>query len=215
MKYKAVIFDFDGTLADTSPGILNCVRYTQKIMGLPEISQSMMYSHIGPPMAESYHRNFGLEGAELERAVSLHKEYAVTQGYKELKFYDGITELLDELKEKKIYTAVATLKAQDTAVKILSYFNITEKFDNISGTDISAPKTKAQLLLDCLDKAGAAAAEAVLIGDSSYDAEGAAEAGIDFIGVTYGFGFKTEEDVRRYPDATAADTVLKLKELLF
>ena len=74
MKYKLVIFDLDGTLADTSPGILNSIRYTQKKMNLPEISLEKMYSHIGPPMAESYNRNFGLTGDKLQQAINYHKE---------------------------------------------------------------------------------------------------------------------------------------------
>ena len=83
-KYKLVIFDMDGTLADTSPGILNSIRYTIKQMGLNEISLEQMYSHVGPPMEESYNRNFGLTGDSLKQAVSYHKEYAIQKGFKEL-----------------------------------------------------------------------------------------------------------------------------------
>lgn len=61
-KYKLVIFDMDGTIADTSPGIFNSIRYTEEKMGLPEINYEQMYSHVGPPMEESYNRNFGLTG---------------------------------------------------------------------------------------------------------------------------------------------------------
>lgn len=214
MKYEAIIFDFDGTLADTSPGILNCVRYTQKTMGLPEISESNMYSHIGPPMEESYNRNFGLKGDELAKAVSLHKQYAVNKGYKELKLYDGIRELLDKLKDNGIYTAIATLKAQDTVLKILNYFHMMDRFDNVFGVDIAAPKNKAQLLQDCLERSGKNADGTVLVGDSRYDAEGAAKAGIDFIGVTYGFGFRTKEEVYKYTTVGAVDSVKELEKYI-
>lgn len=67
--YKAVIFDLDGTLADTSPGILNIIRYTQKMMDLSEITLEKMYSHVRPPMEESYGRNFGLTGDRLQQAI--------------------------------------------------------------------------------------------------------------------------------------------------
>ena len=53
-NYKLIIFDLDGTLADTSPGILNSIRYARKMMNLPEITLEQMYSHVGPPMEESY-----------------------------------------------------------------------------------------------------------------------------------------------------------------
>ena len=65
-KYKTIIFDLDGTLADTSEGIYNCIRYAQKMMKLPLITDAQMRSHIGPPMHESYERNFHRSGADLE-----------------------------------------------------------------------------------------------------------------------------------------------------
>ena len=153
MKYKLAIFDLDGTLAYTSPGILNSIRYTQKKMNLPKISLEKMYTHIGPPMAESYNRNFGLTGEALQQAVTFHKEYAMKQGYKEIKLYDGISELLDLLKNKGIFTAVATLKAQSTTLKIFEHLGITNKFDIIKGVEAINPKTKAQLLEECIEEA--------------------------------------------------------------
>lgn len=214
-KYNLVIFDFDGTLADTSSGILNSIRYTQKMMNLPEISERQMYSHIGPPMAESYNRNFGLEGCELNRAVSFHKEYASLEGYKELKFYDGIDTLLDRLRANGVITAVATLKAQDTVVKILKYFKRINKFDIVAGVDITVPMTKEQLLGDCLEESGINADNAVFIGDSSYDAIGAENSKIDFIGVTYGFGFHNKEDVRQYKNIGCCKNTDEISKLLW
>ncbi len=200
-KYKLVIFDMDGTLADTSLGILNSIRYVQKKMNLPEITLEQMYSHVGPPMEESYNRNFGLIGNELKQAVELHKKYAVNYGYKEITWYDGISELLDKLQKTGYLTAIATLKAQSTVMKILDYFNMRSKFDIIIGTSPQAAMSKNQLVKYCLEKSGVPKKQAVLIGDSTYDAVGAREAEIDFIAVTYGFGFK--KDKVETPDSIA------------
>lgn len=87
-KYKLVIFDMDGTLADTSPGILNSVRYVQRQMNLPEITLEEMYSHVGPPMEESYNRNFGLTGSELKKRLSFIKN---TRLITAIKKYVGMT----------------------------------------------------------------------------------------------------------------------------
>lgn len=211
--YKAVLFDLDGTLADTSPGILNSIRYTQRMMGLPEITLEQMYSHVGPPMEESYNRNFGLTGAKLKQAVSYHKEYAVQNGYKELKFYDGIATLLDDLKLRGTKTAVATLKAHTTAVKIFDSFGMTDKFEVVKGTD-SIYTGKVQLVEYCLDKLGVTAENAVLVGDSSYDAIAAEEAGVDFIAVTYGFGFKDPKELSLYNCKEVCDSVSALSKYL-
>ena len=191
---QLVIFDMDGTLADTSEGIFNSIRYTQKMMDLPEITYEQMLSHVGPPMEESYHRNFGLTGEKLQQAVKFHKEYAMQKGYRKLKVYDGIIDLLNELRKNKIKTAVATLKAQSTAEKIADEY-FSDLFDIIVGADANAPKTKAQMLLECINKTQVKKENADLVGDSIYDANGAAEAEIDFIAVTYGFGFKSDEQI--------------------
>ena len=213
-EYKFVIFDLDGTLADTSAGVVNSVRYTQKKMELPEITREQLYSHVGPPMEESYNRNFGLTGEKLRQAVELHKEYAVTNGYRELTVYDGIYELLNGLRANDIKTGVATLKAQTTVEKIFAEYKLDKLFDVVTGTDSANPKSKAQLLQECLVAAGAEKAETVLIGDSSYDAIGAEQVGIDFIAVTYGFGFKSEEDVRKYDCVAVCEGVNALIKYL-
>lgn len=192
-KYKLAIFDFDGTIADTSEGIFNSIRYTQKMMGLPGITTEQMCSHVGPPIEESYKKNFGLIDEELKRAISFHKEYAVRQGYRELKLYDGIIETLSRLRDSGYKTALATLKAQDTVDKILDCFKIRDSFDFVVGSISSSSKT--ELVLKCIEKLGCSKTETVLTGDSEYDAIGALNAQVDFIAVTYGFGFKAESDV--------------------
>lgn len=212
--YKVVIFDLDGTLADTSEGIYNCIRYAQKMMGLPNISAEQMRSHIGPPMQESYARNFNLKGDDLGKAVSFHKEYALTKGLYEAEVYENIPELLQQLKAKGIKTCVATLKFEETARKMLDHLKISSCFDAICGTLSEIKLNKAQLLEKCLVLSQENRADALLIGDSSYDAIGAQEAGIDFLGVAYGFGFTSREDVDKYPNIGCAETVQEIYSLI-
>lgn len=213
-KYKLVIFDMDGTIADTSPGIFNSIRYTEEKMGLPEITLEQMYSHVGPPMEESYNRNFGLTGERLKQAVGYHKEYAIKKGFKELTLYDGIIQLIDDLRSNGIKTAVATLKAHDTILKIFESLNISDKFDMVIGVSPEKPLTKSELLDCCIEELGEKKSEAVLIGDSKYDAVGAMQSGIDFIAVTYGFGFTTKEDADEYANVCVCDSVEKLNSFL-
>ena len=213
-NYKLVIFDLDGTLANTSLGVINSVKYTQCKMGLPYLSEEKMYSYVGPPMEESYNRNFGLTGEKLKQAVKYHKEYALAKGYKELTLYDGVYELLVRLRAKNVKTAVATLKAQTTADKIFSEYKLDKLFDIVVGTDSATPKSKAQLLNDCIAATGEDKSDAVLVGDSVYDAIGAEQAGIAFIAVTYGFGFKSEDDLENLSHVAVCDDVVTLSDYL-
>ena len=82
------------------------------------------------------------------------------------------------------------------------------------GTHAAAPKTKAQLLEECIVKLQCTKARTVLIGDSKYDAEGALQAGIDFIAVTYGFGFKSEAGAAEYFPAAVCRTVEEIGSIL-
>lgn len=204
--YKTIIFDLDGTLADTSEGIYNCIRYAQEKMSLPPISSEQMRSHIGPPMHESYERNFHLTGSDLEKAIGYHKEYALTKGLFEASLYKGIPELLSLLKESGCKLAVATLKYEETAQKMLSFLNVAPYFDVICGALSDVKLTKAQLLEKCVDLCQGEKSTALLIGDSSYDALGAQEAGIDFLGVTYGFGFTNKQEVDEFPNVGCAES---------
>lgn len=205
-----VIFDLDGTLADTSEGILNSIRYVQKKMGLSEITMEQMFSHIGPPMEESYNRNFGLTGDRLRLAVTYHKEYAVNQGYKELRLYSGVEEFIRRLREMGVKTAVATLKAQSTADRIFECLGLSDSFDEVIGTDLSEPMTKAQMIVAVLERVGVSGHRSVLIGDSSYDAAGAAEAGVPFVAVTYGYGFKSDAEAQSFCPEKVCGSVQEL-----
>lgn len=212
-RFSTIIFDLDGTLADTSEGIYNCIRYAQAKMALPPITPEQMRSHIGPPMHESFERNFHLSGPDLEKAVGYYKEYALTKGLFEASLYEGIPELLSRLKERGCKIAVATLKYEETARKMLSFLNIAQCFDVICGTLSDVKLTKAQLLEKSIRCCEGTKETSLLVGDSSYDAVGAQEAGIGFLGVTYGFGFTSKREVDEYPNvgcAAAVEEVMKI-----
>lgn len=198
-KYDTIIWDLDGTLADTSEGIFNSIRYTQEKLKLPQISGEQMRSHIGPPVQESYARNFKLQGSGLEKAVQLHKEYATNKGLFEAQLYPNIAEVLTALNKKHFKQAVVTLKFEETAKKMLTYLNIASYFETIIGASANAHSSKGEMLKVCINTINSKNSNVLLIGDSAYDAIGAQEAGIDFLAVTYGFGFSNKKDVELYP----------------
>lgn len=212
---KLVIFDFDGTIADTSKSILGSIQYVQKQMGLPEISYEQKLSHIGPPMEESYARNFGLSGDLLEKAVSLHKEYAVKKGFLEVQIYSGIPELLQSLKANGRLVAVATLKNQTTVERIINHFELTDFFDFVKGTLPGKNTDKSALIKSCIKKFNAKESECIIVGDSIYDAVGAKELGVDFVGVTYGFGFRSQQEISVLKGAYSCNSATELQELIF
>lgn len=212
--YRTVIFDFDGTLADTSEGIFNCVRYAQKKLNLPDIDEKSYRSFIGPPIAKSYNRVFNLIGQERDLAVAHHKKYSLERGAYEVTLYDGIEDLLKKLNDQNIRIGIATLKYQETAEKILQHLNLNKYFDVIRGATGEKKETKSTILESCILALGAPKSGCVLVGDSVYDAVGADDVMIDFIAVTYGFGFLNKCDAFKQHAIFAADNVDELTKIL-
>lgn len=186
---KAVIFDMDGTLADTSSGIVNCYRFALSELGLPTpSSDDVLIGLIGGPLVNNFMKAFSLSEEEAIVATKIYRERYAKIGFSEAKLYPGMKNLLIQLKNQNYLIGIATLKAERFAVEMVNRFGISEYFDSICGV-VDSDISKSKLIAQCVDELGIEASDAVYIGDSENDANGARQNGIDFIAVTYGFGF--------------------------
>lgn len=215
MKYSTVIFDLDGTLLDTSEGIMVGASYTANKMGGPNLTITQQKSFIGPSPFYSFIRECGYNESEAREAVEIYRERYKEKGQFEAKHYEFIHELLVTLKEKEYKTAVATLKRDDLAKEILLNFELKSYFDSINGIDEMDTLSKADIIQMCLnDLQQNDLSEVVLIGDSIHDAVGAEHAGVDFIAVTYGYGFKSKEEVIDSKNVFIAENVKDIIKFL-
>lgn len=195
-KYRAVLFDLDGTLTDSGPGIISCVRKTIRHMNCPELPPGTLRRFIGPPTWISFRTFCGLSPEETQKAVGYFRGIYDAEGVFDNSVYAGIPELLDDLHGAGALLAVATSKPGSQACKVLDHFGLTRKFDDIAAADESDRESgKEKLIRSVLENEGVSPEEAAMIGDTKFDAAGARKAGVDFIGVLYGFG--TEEEMRR------------------
>lgn len=200
-RYKIVIFDVDGTLLDTSEGLLRSTTYTIKKLGYEMPPDNVLKSFVGPRIQDSFQRVYHLQGEELDRASAIFRKRYKEGDVLLARPYEGVYELLGGLRQKGIHMAVATNKRQDFTDQLMDKYGFTPYMDCVYGTDMEGMLKKADLIRMCMDSfSGFQKNEAVMIGDSSYDAMAAHEVGIDFIGVTYGFEFRTRDDVDRYPN---------------
>lgn len=191
-RYSLVIFDLDGTLLDTSEGIYKSVRYAETKMGFLPIDEQKLNLFIGPPPVEMYKKVYGVDDVTAQKAASYHREYSRTKAIYEAIPYKNIRFLLAKLYEKNYKLAVATLKQQEIAEKILEMYGMKKYFSIIVGMNAQETYTKSFLIELAIKKAGMNKAT-VMIGDTIYDEAGAREVGIDFISVSYGFGFSKAE----------------------
>lgn len=187
-KYELVLFDLDGTLLDTSPGIFNSVRFAEKQLGLMPVPDSRLREFVGPPPKTMYAQIYGLKEERAFLAAQKHREYSRTKAIYEAAVYPEIVQLLSELKSRGYKLGVTTLKSQEIAETILKYYELSNYFDVIIGMDARETLTKCRTIQLAISET-ASRGNVVLIGDSQYDYVGAQEAGVDFIGVLYGFGF--------------------------
>ena len=214
-SFKAAAFDLDGTILDTSEGVLGSVAYTVEQFGYPPLKDEVLRSFIGPPIFDSFERTFGISRERSEEMVDVFRERYLNWGLFRAVPYDGIFDLFRLLSEEGIKPAVATYKLEKYAAELMVHFGFDKYTDIIFGSDGANTFTKAEIIGRAVRAAGVSdPAQAVMIGDSDNDAIGAQGAGTAFLGVTYGFGFSSAEDVGRFPNIGTAGSVSEAAEIL-
>lgn len=194
MKYKNIIFDLDGTLLNTAEGVKEAVVYTTTKLGYRNLTEKELDSFIGPPVQTSLIHHFGCSKTEAQKGADLFRTYYKEKTLLKAVPYLGIFNLMESISGQGINTAVATYKREDYAIRLLKAFHFDEYCKIMHGADNNNLMTKADIIRLCMSELGGTALDSLYIGDTYSDFEGALKCGIDFIGVTYGFGFKSGEE---------------------
>lgn len=209
MRWKYLFFDLDGTLTDPMQGITRSVQYALRHFGIEVDDLRALCPFIGPPLRDSFRKFYGMSDAEAEIAVAKYRENYAPKGIFENTLYDGIPELLGDLKGAGAVLVMATSKPTQFAEQIARHFGFDQQFALISGSTLdSSRETKADVIRHALATLGIVdPRQAVMIGDRRYDIEGAAATGLASIGVHWGYGSR-EELAAAAPDHIAADIPL-------
>lgn len=191
-RFDAVIFDLDGTLLDTSPGIRRCADEVAATLGFPVCRDDKLFElFIGPPLAEGFSKVYGLEEPLLEQAKWKYIElYGKLECFKLYDYYPGLVEIVQRLASEGILLGVATLKNEDSAEKMISTSLYRDAFSSIHGSDDQESLSKSDIINLCIKDFGISPSRVLMVGDSPGDAHGAAESGTAFLGVEWGFGFR-------------------------
>lgn len=191
MGVKAVIWDADGTLLDTQKGLTAAYRYTIEQCRLPFKTDEALRSYIGPTPQTIFMTHFGLNEEEAQRAAEIFRERYKSHDLFKASLYPGVEEVLSSLDKAGIQQAIATNKRQDYATEICEHFGLDEYCSPIVGADNENKLTKADLIKKCLEVLEISEpSSVVMIGDTEGDKQAAQAAGLQFLGVNYGFGFR-------------------------
>lgn len=190
---KYILFDLDGTVTDSATGIINSVVYALEKLGIDAPDRSTLYSFVGPPLWDSFEKNFNLTRETADTAVKYFREYYSEKGVYENEVYRGVENLLRLLKDTGKIVVLATSKAEFFAEKVLEHFDLKQYFSFIAGSKFDGTRIKKDEVISyALEECGIDARLAVMIGDREHDVDGAIKNSLDSIGVLYGYGDMNE-----------------------
>jgi HAD superfamily hydrolase (TIGR01509 family) len=212
---KLIVWDFDGTLADTRPIIEAGMGHTLQVLGLDPGIREAWLQCVGLPVEEGISRTFGPLGVELAPVLAAYRSFKHAEHESLIQEFDGISDLLEELRRRGVPMAIASSKRGlplRRQSKVLGWEGL---FDPIVTPDEVQPgkgKPDPESLFLCLKAHGLAPQDAVMVGDTPFDLDMALRAGVPSVAV--GHGFSNQEAMAEFaPRAYAPDTAA-LRDIL-
>jgi len=195
--YSCILFDLDGTIVDSAPGITSTLAYMFEQLGKPIPTPSELLAYVGPPLLDSFRDYAGFDAAESAEALAIYREKYLNVGAYDATQYPGVGLVLRAVHESPLYMSLATSKPETPATLILEHFNLARYFDVITGaSDDEVRSAKKDVVAEALVRLAALGADIsrpVLVGDREHDVHGAAANGVPTIFVDWGYGSVAEQ----------------------
>jgi phosphoglycolate phosphatase len=211
-NFDTLLFDLDGTLTDSTEGIVRCLEYALERMGfdIPEDTNKFL----GPPLYRSFAEFCGMNEEQVNEAVRIFRERYSTVGLFENRVYEGVPEMLKRLRDGGKRIMVATSKPEVYAVRIFDRFGLSQFFEIVGGANINGTRNdKDEVIEYVLGKAGISDRSSVLmIGDRRQDVIGAHKTGLKCMGILWGFG--SIEELTEAGADFIAETPIKAADML-
>lgn len=191
--FQTILFDLDGTVADSGLGITNSVIYALKKYNIEVRERSDVYYFIGPPLHESFQKALNCSEEEAMKAVAYYREYYSDRGIFENEIYPGVPQLLKTLHDAGKNVVLATSKPELYAKRILEHFDLAQYFAAAAGANMDGTRTKkAEVIRYAMGLCGAEPGSTIIVGDREHDILGAKATGIRSCGVLWGYGSRQE-----------------------
>ena len=201
-KYRFLLFDLDGTVTDSGPGIMNAAQIALSRYNIEEADSERLRLFVGPPLDKSFMERYGFSEEQAWEAIGYFREYYNKTGIFENSVYPGMDNLLKELKEAGYVLAIASSKPIVLIHRVLGHFDIDKYFDVVVGCELDGTRSKkSEVIEEVIRQLSELALErglpevkelSIMIGDRCYDVEGAHSFGLPCVGVLYGYGSREE-----------------------
>lgn len=202
---KYILFDLDGTIIDPKIGITSSVAYALEKFNIHVENLDNLCKFIGPPLKDSFIDFYDFSEEDAEKAILYYRERFQEKGIYENFVYENFEKLLINLKNQGKTILIATSKPTVFAEKILEHFDLRKYFDFVGGSNFDGTRSnKAEVIFHVLKENSIEdLSNAIMVGDRKHDIIGAKKAGLQSIGVLYGYG--------NYEELTAsgADYIVK------
>ena len=188
-KYQAILIDLDGTVIDSGPGIMESVQYALEKMGYEAADPETLRKFVGPSLIDSFTHLYSMSREDAEKATAYYREVYSTGNIFHFDIYEGIEHCLQELKKAGKRLILVTSKPHVFAERILAKSKLERYFEYQTGPELSDDSSqKVRLIEKAVLECGLKKEETIMVGDTHFDIDGAVQAGIDSVGVTYGYG---------------------------
>lgn len=213
-KFDAVLFDFDGTIADTSPGIKEGLTHVFKLYNLPCMTNEQMDRFIGPPLNDSFVKYCGVDEKTAKQMVLDFRAHYHTKAIDKFFIYPMLEDALKILKEKGLLVAIATSKPEIMAIHILKKAGIYKYFDIVQGATLDGKLIKKNdIIKHVLERNELKGKKPIMVGDTEFDIIGAHANSVPALWVNYGFGKK--ETAEKLQPEYMVETVGEMIEFFY
>ena len=211
-RYDLIVWDWDGTIMDSTPTIVHCIQQACRDLGFKEPDDTLASSVIGLGIQDSLRRAVPwIEPRHFQELTNRFRYHYLAKDH-ELDLFVGIRELLEELRADQFLLGVATGKSRVGLNRSLNHHQIGHLFHETRTADESFSKPHPRMLLELSDMTQVSTRRMLMIGDTTHDLDMAANAGVDAIAVTY--GAHPPDTLKASPSLAHVDDVAQLSKWL-
>lgn len=198
-NWSCVLFDLDGTITDSAPGIVARLVKTFEELGRPVPSEADLLQWVGPPMLESFEQRAGMTPDEAQDALIVYRAISAVDGpWTGSAVYPGVAGIIKTLSAQGVPLAITSSKPESQVQAVLDHFALSRYFTVLCGaSEDEVRSSKADVIEEALRRLTAKdvdLSKVVLVGDRHHDVEGAAAHGIPTILVEWGYGSPAEAE---------------------